>query len=1201
MRPYIILLICVLTAITFDSGAQTPVWDEALGTPVSGSYYVKASSGEIRVLQEIPDSPDTDWSIIADNLDMGFVGTGQTWIRVLDIEVVDARKVNIVISYSQNTSVYSRRAFLGTENTNIEILQMAAESSPVTPPDPDPDPGDGDDDDDDPTPEPNPVSPDVPDMEPPSTGLSMSPGRNWILSEFPSESGSRRVAMYYDGLGFLEQKVNVGGNIFCPNDIITIYSHDIFGNQTIERLPYVGVAMGGSFNTDARSRQQSYYAAEYGNADGRRAYIETAYESCPEGRVLRSYLPGSVLSEHPTSIEYVTNTTGEVEILDVDEATGAASVSGYYLAGSLYGERVTDGDGRMAVIWKDSDGRTVRSDRGDGENEVRTLYGYDSRGNLRWVVSPEGYARIPLQGTIISVDGEFAGRYCWRYFYDSRGNLTASYRPGAGLILTLYDAAGRLLMRQDQKMRESGVWVGRTYDNVGRVISERIIRDTTGTDWAAGLPELDGEGLTVLNSSGEGRPLRIFCYDKMPSSLDESIGFEEITDIVTQDLVNEDLRGKLAYERVSTSFGVPYAERAYYYDLKGNVIQIAERRPEGVLRSSFRYDSQRRLTLTQVEYTEPRNDIGDVYFGEFTYDNDGRLLSETADLNGHLATVTHRYDSLGRLIYKEYTCGNGEGALQESFTYNLQGWEAERNVSRGEEDIFASALRYYDAPSGTSPSFTGDISSWKWQNKDSLEREYRFRYDAVNRLTEAMEYEGGVLTNSHTERSISYDRNGNILSMVRSNGGIADTLTFSYDGNRRTGNGYAYDANGNLTYDGVTGISAAYDILNLPHSLFGDGDNPTEYVYLADGTKINSIMEEAYQGYYYAGPFVYRLRSNLYGHSGVSVRYGGGVIMRDYEGQYSTAVYLRDHLGSTRVKVRSCDEIVGVYDYLPYGELASYCPPSELSNDYLFGGKELESAHNVRWYDSGARYQTTHGIFTSQDPLAEKYYSISPYAYCAGNPVNNVDPDGKDVLLSKMTNSSHIRAFESFLSTRTGSGFIRRFMHKGETISIGNVQITATENGDRYKDAFWIYSANYDDKTIRGQSYIYLRNSKGQLIRGNQAGLSNDIMPIEDGVTHVIYLNQDMNEKEAAAVMGHEAFVHVAKDSDYLSKWDKGNTNGLTLFKFITNLATDAASDHESLSKGECRAYKNVLYELSKLLSDNYYIEYYFEDVKRHR
>ncbi len=32
---------------------------------------------------------------------------------------------------------------------------------------------------------------------------------------------------------------------------------------------------------------------------------------------------------------------------------------------------------------------------------------------------------------------------------------------------------------------------------------------------------------------------------------------------------------------------------------------------------------------------------------------------------------------------------------------------------------------------------------------------------------------------------------------------------------------------------------------------------------------------------------------------------------------------------------------------------------------------------------------------TTQDPLAEKYYDISPYAWCANNPVNLVDPDGK--------------------------------------------------------------------------------------------------------------------------------------------------------------------------------------------------------------
>ena len=70
------------------------------------------------------------------------------------------------------------------------------------------------------------------------------------------------------------------------------------------------------------------------------------------------------------------------------------------------------------------------------------------------------------------------------------------------------------------------------------------------------------------------------------------------------------------------------------------------------------------------------------------------------------------------------------------------------------------------------------------------------------------------------------------------------------------------------------------------------------------------------------------------------------------------------------------------------------------TNDYLYGGKELQQRFGVNLYDSGARFQSNTGAFTSPDPLAEKYYSISPYAYCAGNPVNLVDPEGNKVLFN---------------------------------------------------------------------------------------------------------------------------------------------------------------------------------------------------------
>jgi hypothetical protein len=36
--------------------------------------------------------------------------------------------------------------------------------------------------------------------------------------------------------------------------------------------------------------------------------------------------------------------------------------------------------------------------------------------------------------------------------------------------------------------------------------------------------------------------------------------------------------------------------------------------------------------------------------------------------------------------------------------------------------------------------------------------------------------------------------------------------------------------------------------------------------------------------------------------------------------------------------------------------------------------------------------------FGTMDPLCEKYYEVSPYAYCGGDPINKIDPDGKLII-----------------------------------------------------------------------------------------------------------------------------------------------------------------------------------------------------------
>jgi RHS repeat-associated protein len=61
----------------------------------------------------------------------------------------------------------------------------------------------------------------------------------------------------------------------------------------------------------------------------------------------------------------------------------------------------------------------------------------------------------------------------------------------------------------------------------------------------------------------------------------------------------------------------------------------------------------------------------------------------------------------------------------------------------------------------------------------------------------------------------------------------------------------------------------------------------------------------------------------------------------------------------------------------------------------FFGGKEQETMMGVNLMDFEARALDYYGRFTTQDPLAESYYNISPYAYCLNNPVNVIDPDGR--------------------------------------------------------------------------------------------------------------------------------------------------------------------------------------------------------------
>ena len=81
---------------------------------------------------------------------------------------------------------------------------------------------------------------------------------------------------------------------------------------------------------------------------------------------------------------------------------------------------------------------------------------------------------------------------------------------------------------------------------------------------------------------------------------------------------------------------------------------------------------------------------------------------------------------------------------------------------------------------------------------------------------------------------------------------------------------------------------------------------------------------------------------------------------------------------------------------------------------YKYNGKELDLMHGLNTYDYGARqHDPILARWDRIDPLCEKYYSTSPYAYCLNNPINAIDPNGMEVYVSKLEDQEKVLGFIS--------------------------------------------------------------------------------------------------------------------------------------------------------------------------------------------
>jgi len=141
---------------------------------------------------------------------------------------------------------------------------------------------------------------------------------------------------------------------------------------------------------------------------------------------------------------------------------------------------------------------------------------------------------------------------------------------------------------------------------------------------------------------------------------------------------------------------------------------------------------------------------------------------------------------------------------------------------------------------------------------------------------------------------------------------------------------------------------------------------------------------------------------------------------------------LTDHLGNVRAVIRKGSnglaELIQQKHYYPFGLEMSQLSLGTGTNKYLYNSKEIQDDFNLYWYDYGARfYDPQIGRWHSVDPLAEKNPWLSPYHFCSNNPINRLDPDGRDdfTVNKKTGDVTNIRGLNLYYFAKKGVPNIR--------------------------------------------------------------------------------------------------------------------------------------------------------------------------------
>ena len=1013
-----------------------------------------------------------------------------------------------------------------------------------------------------------------------SVGSNRIQTRDYLSADATS---FKETNTYHDLLGRPIETVLTAASP-AGKDIVLLNGYDDFGRPYSEYRPVPMTTSTGAYSSFSAVHPEilKFYNWEV------YAFSKTLYDDSPLYRPVEEYGPGSPWHTRGKSVRtsYLVN-----------DGSGLLSCSGYLVesdtsltcvgilpSGNLRVEKKTDEDGNVSLTFTDKLGRKTLERTVDGERYQDTYYVYDDLGLLRYVLTPEASAVMSSSGTFGDSSSPLSAQ-AYVYKYDGKGRCVSKRLPGCAPILYRYDKGDVPIFSQDGEMRKRGKWMFSFRDALGRDAVSGVWPSAQAPSPAVpvvatydGASPLGGYSVNTPVPS-DCKPLSVSYYDDhsfmddlVPSDARRVLACDTLSNYGTPVVGSDRCKGLLTGTAVySLADPMSKTVSSFYYDYQGRLIQSHRKEAlggDGHIHQSLTFTGKPSRTRETVALPDGRIDS---LVTVRSYDGQERLVSETTSLNGRSQSVSYGYDETGRMTGRIYGTEANPSALTETLSYNIRD-----QLTGLSSSVFSMTLRYQEPTLGSVPKYNGGISEWEWNHGAGTETNaWSLSYDGVGRLTDARRFVDGAQTNSFSERSITYDRNSNALTLTRYGENAAtpeEMLAYSYDGNLLSGisntgasgggGSFTHDTNGNLTRDGLSMLDIDYNDRNLTSRISSGGATLAEYEYLADGTKLRAV-DGSGNGYQYRGSLIY---TQTAGQSGTPVitldcaLTSAGRIVRentdDGSSTYKVQHYLRDHLGSVRSVIDGdTGTVIETNDYYPFGKRIpvtnSVAEPVEATTQsatspdrWLFSSKESQSFLNasIPLLDFGARmYNPVIARWTASDPLSEKYYGISPYVYCLGNPIVNIDVKGDSV---------------------------RVYI---ETVGLGHTWISAGEG-----DEMVVYTYGRYDHTYKGNA---LSDGPGVLVRlsGDKAKEFNDYKQSEGKMS--IFTLTDVKDNDMMNI-ANELFDSSGQLPSERSKRYANDTDAHIIdeYSLLNNNCTTFVSDLIKMSGSKVLNYQRVIY-----------------------